>query len=161
MGKVSNNSLIMFLHNSWRWKSQLYLFSQMCFMVFVPPVCKFFWEIYILHIYLVFVLSGLSSRCTTVWKLRKFTLTNFSRKFCEINEFSNTNLHCKQLPRNIFQVSVNFSFFCTVCTKLLIASSFQYTSINFWHLLVRFSNLTKFPLRLQAFFDHETFSSWS
>ena len=110
------------------------------------------WEIYILHIYLVFVLSGLSSRCTTVWKLRKFTLTNFSRKFCEINEFSNTNLHCKLLPRNIFQVSVNFSFFCTVCTKLLIASSFQYTSINFWHLLVRFSNLTKFPLRLQAFF---------
>ena len=52
----------------------------------------------------------------TVWKLQKFTLSNFMQKFCEINLFS-TELHSILFTRNIFQARVNFSIFHTVYSK--------------------------------------------
>ena len=68
---------------------------------------------------------------TTVWKLRKFTLTHFDKKIRELKAtvtkestlfFSNvyTEEVTKELiSRNIFSVRVNFSFFHTVHTKEL------------------------------------------
>ena len=51
-----------------------------------------------------------------MWKLQKFTLSNFMQKFCETNIFS-FELHSVLFPRNIFQARVNFSIFHTVYSK--------------------------------------------
>jgi len=54
--------------------------------------------------------------CHTVWKLRKFSLTLFSQKFRQNNDF--TKEITKWLVwQNFFSVRENFLFFHTVCQK--------------------------------------------